>query len=109
MELLKLPPGDVWNGEIEASKTVEGAEAQKIASLWRRQTFLPYSAICHMPGYAVKFYVRDKLIVYASLCWECNNIGFHTPKLKGTQGFGGRDKNGQQLLAIFRAAFSEKQ
>lgn len=109
VELLKLKGGEVWNGEIEASKTVEGHEAQKIASLWRTQTFLPHSAICHMPGYALKFYVEDKLIVYATLCWECDNIGFQTPKLTRTQGFGGNDKYGQQLLGIFRAAFPEKQ
>jgi len=109
VELLKLKSGDVWNGEIEASKTIEGPAAQKIASLWRTQTFLPHSAICHMPGYALKFYSQDKLIVYATLCWECDNIRFETPTLERTQGFGGGDKKGQQLLGVFRAAFSEKQ
>jgi hypothetical protein len=110
VELLKLKrQGDLWNGEIEASKTVEGPEAQKIASLWRTQTFLPHSAICHMPGYALKFYAQEKLIVYATLCWECDNIRFQTPKLTRTQGFGGADKHGQQLLGVLRAAFPEKQ
>jgi hypothetical protein len=110
VELLKLKKnGDLWKGEIESIKTVEGHDAQKIASLWRTQTYLPDSAICHFPGYALKFYAQDKLIVYATLCWECDNIGFQTPKLTRTQAFGGRDKKGQQLLGVFRAAFPEKQ
>lgn len=109
VELLKLKKnGDLWKGEIESTKTVEGPEAQKIGSLWRTQTFLPYAAICHMPGYALKFYVRDKLIVYATLCWECDNIRFQTPKLARSQGFGGRDKKGQQLLGVLRTAFAER-
>ena len=108
VELLKLKKrGDLWEGEIESSKMIEGSEAQKIASLWRRQTYYPYSAICHFPGYAIKFYSREKLIAYATLCWECNNIGFEMPDLKRTQGFGGKDRKGQQLLQVFRTAFPE--
>ncbi len=108
VELLKLKKnGDLWNGEIESSKMVEGVEAQKTASLWRTQNYLPDSAICHYPGYAIKFYFKDKLIAYATLCWECNNISFETPNLKRTQGFGGRDKKGQQLLQVFHTAFPE--
>ena len=108
VELLKLKKnGDLWNGEIESSKMVEGVEAQKTASLWRTQNYLPDSAICHYPGYAIKFYFKDKLIAYATLCLECNNISFETPNLKRTQGFGGRDKKGQQLLQVFHTAFPE--
>lgn len=110
VELLKLKrSGDLWNGEIESSKIVEGSEAQKIASLWRTQTYLPYSAICHFPGYAIKFYSREKLTVYATLCWECDNIGFETPDLKRTQGFGGRDKKGATVVEGFPHSFSRKQ
>ena len=109
VELLKLKTqGDLWQGEVEAAKIVEGAEAQRLASLWRAQTYLPDSAICHNPGYGIKFYSGDKVIVYASLCWECDNIGFITPDLKRTQGFGGRDEKGQRLLQVFREAFPGK-
>lgn len=109
VELLKLKKeGDLWQGQIEFSKTVEGAEAQKIASLWRTQTYYPNSAICHFPGYGIKFFSDGKLLMYATLCWECNNIGFQTPDLKKTQGFGGEDKKGQALLTVFRSAFPER-
>jgi hypothetical protein len=108
VELLKLKKrGDLWDGETEASKVVGGAEAQEIAALWRSQTYLPHSAVCHNPGYAIKFYSGGRLLVYASLCWECDNIGFLTPALGKTQGFGGRDKKGRQLLQVFKAAFPE--
>lgn len=108
VELLKLKKdGDLWRGQIESTKTVEGSEAQEIASLWRSQTYYPNSAICHFPGYAIKFFSNEKLLVYATLCWECRNIGFQTPDLKQTQGFGGEDKKGQELLKVFRSAFPD--
>ena len=106
VELLKLKKiGDLWHGEIEATKTVAGPEAQKIATLWRTQNYFPYSAVCHFPGYAIKFHSGEKLIMYATLCWECNNIAFKVPDLKGSQSFGGYDRKGRRLLKIFRAAF----
>jgi len=109
VELLKLKKaGDLWNGEIASTETVDGIEAQKIATLWRTQTYRPFSSICHFPAYALKFYANDRLIVYATLCWDCDNIGFETPHLNATQGFGGKDKKGQALLNVFRAAFPEK-
>ena len=109
VELLKLKKvGDLWQGEIEATKTVEGSEAQKFASLWRTQNYLPYTAACHFPGYAVKFYSGEKLVTFATVCFECNNIGFKVPQLQGTQSFGGRDRKGKQLLKVFRTAFHQK-
>ena len=108
VELIKLTTnGDLWNGEIEAVKVLEGVATQDIATLWRSQTYLPYSAICHLPAYAIRFYEKDKVILYATLCWQCDNIRFELPKLKATQGFGGRDRKGQKLLAVFRKAFQE--
>jgi len=109
VELIKLKTnGDFWNGEIEAVKVLEGVATQDMATLWRSQTYLPYSAICHLPAYAIRFYEKEKVILYATLCWQCDNIGFELPKLKATQGFGGRDKKGQKLLAVFREAFPER-
>jgi hypothetical protein len=109
IELLKLEKkGDLWTGEIEASKTIEGDEAQKFAKLWRQQNYEPISAICHLPAYAVKFYAKDKLLTYATLCWDCNNIGFEEPKLNKTQGFDGDGRKGQKLLQIFKDAFPKK-
>jgi hypothetical protein len=97
---------DRWDGEIAASKVVKGTEAQKIASLWRRQTYTSNVSACHEPAYAIKFYSRGLLIAYASVCWSCNSIFFITPNLHRTQSFAGGNKRGEQLSEIFRFAFT---
>jgi len=110
VELLKVKAIEgIWSriGPVETSKVIEGSEAQKIASLWRAQTFRSYSSICHNPVYAIRFYSAGRPIVYASLCWMCNNIGFITPQFDFTQGFNGESRRGQDLLQIFRRAFPE--
>ncbi len=108
VEILKFrAEGDLWRGEIETSKTLKGAEAQNLASLWRQQSYNRGMAACHNPAYGIKFFSGEKLLVYASLCWDCNNIGFTAPRINGTQSFDGRGKKGQQLLKVFRTAFPE--
>lgn len=108
VELLKLKVnGDLWDGAIESLKTLTGKEAQDVASLWRRQVYRQYQVACHLPAYGVKFYSGDKLLVQASVCWQCNNIGFQTPDMNGTQYFEGDGRLGQQLLSVFRKAFFE--
>jgi hypothetical protein len=108
LELMALERvGDLWTGEIKASKIIEGNEAQKVASLWRNQLYLPDSPICHNPAYAIRFFSREKLIAYASLCWDCDNIEFLDPRVKGYQGFAGKSDTGQRLLDEFTNAFPE--
>jgi hypothetical protein len=108
IELLKLKPkDDRSDGEIAATRILKGAEAQKLASLWRRQTYTSSLAACHEPAYSIKFYYREKLIAYASVCWSCNSIYFITPDLHRTQSFAGGDQRGEQLSEIFRLAFTE--
>jgi hypothetical protein len=107
IELLKLElKDDRWDGKITTSKVLQGAEAQKVASLWRRQTYTSNLSACHEPAYAIKFYYHKKLIGYASVCWSCNSIFFITPNLHRTQSFAGGDKRGEQLSEIFRLAFT---
>jgi hypothetical protein len=108
IELFKLEEKE---DEHSASKIVDtrvlkGAKAQTIASLWRRQTYTSSDSACHEPGYAIKFYDRGKLLVYASVCWSCNNMYFIIPNLHRTQNFAGYDKKGEQLSEIFRLAFA---
>ena len=106
IELLKLNlRDDRWDGEIAASKVLKGAVAQRVASLWRRQTYTSNLSACHEPAYAIKFYSRERLIAYASVCWSCNSIFFITPNLHRTQSFAGGNKRGEALSEIFRLAF----
>jgi len=107
VELLKLEKREMWaEGDgVEATKTLEGAEARRVASLWRTQYYTPAAAICHYPPFAIKFYSKDRLLAYASLCWECDNISFITPRLGDRQGFVGGSRQGKALLRLFRDAF----
>ena len=108
IELLKLElKDDRWNGKVEDVKVLNGAEAQKVASLWRRQTYTSSLSACHEPAFAIKFYYRESLIGYASVCWSCNSIFFITPNLHRTQSFLGGNERGEQLSEIFRLAFTE--
>jgi hypothetical protein len=110
VEFLKLKLAgekEQWDGGILATKVLNGAEAQRIASLWRRQTYTSSMGACHNPAYAIKFYFRGKLLAYATICWSCNNIFMITPKLTMTQSFRGYDRKGERLSELFDSAFRE--
>jgi hypothetical protein len=107
IELLQLElKDDRWDGKVAAGKVLKGSEAEKVASLWRRQTYTSSLSACHEPAYAIKFYYRERLIAYASVCWSCNSIYFITPNLHRTQSFAGYNERGEQLSEIFRLAFA---
>src|SRR5882724_7846781 len=51
IELLKLElKDDRWDGEIVSVKVLNRAEAQKVASLWRSQTYTSNLSACHEPA-----------------------------------------------------------
>lgn len=104
---LKLNMKDEWDGEIIASKTLAGRQAQKLASLWRRQIYNKSESACHSPGWAIKFYAREKLIAYATVCFSCNNISMITPDLPTRQNFAGYEPIGEQLEQMLSDAFAE--
>jgi hypothetical protein len=99
---------DAQERQVERSIFIEGAVARRIAALWRTQPYGPDMSACHFPAYGVRFYSKTRPIVYATVCWACNNILFFDPDFKGGLHFDGDYKNGQQLLEIFKGAFSEK-
>jgi len=102
-ELFKLKKhGDLWNGEIDREVSLVGDEAQDVARLWRAQSYSSDSPICHNPGYAIKFYDGDVQLVYATLCWECDNIEFLTPQLNKYVGFDAQGVKGQELLTYLK-------
>jgi hypothetical protein len=92
---------------IARTKTIEGREARAIASLWRTQNYRSFNPICHFPTFGIKFYSKGKLILYATLCWQCDNIVIREPKLRMSQGFDGKSKKGQQLLEALKGAFAQ--
>ena len=108
IELLKFKVyGKPQDTIIEAEKILTGQDANNLAFIWRNQIFQPFISACHNPVHGVKFYSKGKLMVYASICWECNTIALETPYINDTQSFDGSAKQGQQLLQIFQAAFPE--
>lgn len=107
VELQKLKPSEYGFEGVEKSKTVEGADARRIASLWRTQNFHRMPAACHEPAFGIKFFSKNKTIMHVSICWQCNNIIVVEPTLKSnvTQGFDGESKAGQKLLEEFKRTF----
>ena len=53
--------------------TVEGELAQQVVHLWRQLT-PGMSARCHMPPFGLRFYVKENVVLQASMCWECDNM-----------------------------------
>lgn len=110
VELLKIGNtselGDIHS--IAATKVVENTQAREIASMWRSQAFdLKYSAMCHEPPYAIKFYSRGKVVLYASICWACSNIVILEPILS-RQGFNKESRAAKNLLRMFSESFPKQ-
>jgi hypothetical protein len=105
VELEKFKTREMWVESVEATKVLEGKEAQAVAVLWRRQDYRLGSAECHYPAVGIKFYSGGKVIAHASLCWMCDNIIFLTPDLRLKQSFAGHSKRGKELLDVFARAF----
>jgi hypothetical protein len=104
------------NGEILAEKTLRGAKAEEIAALWRKLEYRPGLSACQEPHYSVAFYSKGRLIVWASVCWACNNIFFSAPKLfktvnfeNNTQNFDADGKFSQLLSVLLRNAFAAEE
>ena len=102
VELQKFKPAEMSIASILATKTFEGREAAGIASLWRTQNYRFRTPDCHYPVYGIKFYYRGKQILYASVCWDCDNIDFMDPRLGFRQGFDGQSKRGTHLFKLFK-------
>ncbi len=77
---------------------VEGAAAQRLADLWRRQDYITSEqAGCHEPGYAIRFYFGPWRRLEVTLCWQCDNIAF---PLLGTEVWNTFDAHGTNGLAL---------
>jgi hypothetical protein len=104
VELQKLKQSEMRIESIEATKILGGKQARHVAALWRGQRFRSRSPDCHYPAYGVKFYSRGKLVLYASLCWECDNIILLEPSLGEKQGFDGDSPAGKRLLELLKTS-----
>jgi hypothetical protein len=65
---------------ILGQKTLDGKEAEGVAQIWRYVPQNPhYSALCHDPLYALRFWKDDKKICEITICWHCSNFGLTVP------------------------------
>jgi hypothetical protein len=85
-----------------------GNAAKAIAALWRS---LPSGsqARCHLPPLGLRFFLGEKLVAEASVCWECNNVYGGT--WEGSFGFefDGEAAPSRELLATLRTALGTPQ
>src|SRR5947207_13900668 len=74
VELQKVSAREIGIDHVVASREIKGADAQRIARLWRGQHWSRMGFACHQPGYALKFIWNGKMLFYASVCWDCHNV-----------------------------------
>jgi hypothetical protein len=97
-------------GSIEATSQVKDKDVPAIIALWRRQTIYDYSpAACHDPSFAIRFYSKGKVTLFASVCWGCSNIDFMVPAADSWAGFEGTSPAGQELLSLLKSTFPNKE
>jgi len=98
IEILKVS-GVEGIEKIINTKTLDGADVQKLATLWRTQQYADYySAACHEPAYAIKFYAKEKLLSYVSICWGCQNIYSQLKEQNFSAGFNAHGAKGKALF-----------
>jgi hypothetical protein len=91
---------------VDATKLVVGQEAREFAMVWRRQRFQGYSpTACHQPPYAIKFYFRGKVVLFATICWTCDNVTFIVPHRKAWVAFVSDSREAVRLKEMFQKAF----
>lgn len=91
---------------VTATRLVRGREARKIVSVWRRQKFWGRSpAMCHEPPYALKFYAKGRVVLFATICWACHNVIFDVPEIEGAVAFEADSRSGKMFRRIFDKAF----
>ena len=106
VEVLSIDDSGQDIGPVNGIRSLTGARAQQLATIWRRQRLSgPSSAACHNPPFAVIFYSGKKVVLHATVCWGCSNVDFIVPERKYRVKFQADSANGQLLYETFRKAF----
>jgi hypothetical protein len=100
------PPGpnegrDPIKTKIIDTKRFTGAEARRIAQLWRDQDWRGFGASCHDPAYGITFYRDGKKLSFSSICFSCFNIYIYGDK-SDTAGFDYEDRAYKPLRKLFK-------
>lgn len=106
IELLSIDYGNGYIEQIKENKTIAGKGVAAVFGIWKKQRLLGESpSACHQPAYALKFYAKGKLVMFATICWSCRNIDFVVPKFKHWVRFQADSRNGQMLKNLFLETF----
>ena len=104
---LSVPNGleRVANYAISGRAILRGEEAEKVATLWRSLfRGRGFSAMCHKPGYALRFRQRGKLLFETTVCWECHNYTIPVGIFGRIHyGFDATRKDAQSLLELLQS------
>jgi hypothetical protein len=100
------PSGSMSAAAAAPFVRVTGDAAKTIAALWRS---LPpgAQARCHIPPFGLRFFVGEKLVAEASLCWECNNVYGETWEGSFAFEFDGKAAPSLELLATLRTTIGK--
>ena len=87
---------------IHARATVRADQAVEIADLWRKQRRgRHFSAMCHSPGFALRFLQDGKLVFETTVCWECHNYTLPVGIFgRTTYGFDADTDQSRELLKL---------
>lgn len=58
---------------VESHVLVTGKDAEELAQIWRTRIFSGEGAGCHNPVYGLRFRSGHRVVLNASICWECSN------------------------------------
>ena len=98
--------GTDTSSKSKRTKTIAGKGVAAVFGIWKKQRLLGESpSACHQPAYALKFYAKGKLVMFATICWSCRNIDFVVPKFKHWVRFQADSRNGQMLKNLFLETF----
>lgn len=108
-EILRLSREvSIVDGRVEVKKTniavrqIQGVGAQQIAILFRQ---LPFGnqARCHFSPFALRFFRDGEELLYASICWDCNNIWITENGVHKYAEFDADAEVSQQLLRLIES------
>ena len=106
VEVVPVPPGGLAKASrihrrmrFEGTVALRGDAAQEIAALWRALPDYDLITMCHYPPFVLRFFAADRVVLSASLCWECHNAVGTTPAGPFTALFDGDSEIARELLA----------
>ena len=87
-------------------KTLNGSDAEALATLWRSQIFgRDYQSLCHEPVYGFRFYHGSTLKFETSVCFHCSNFYVTGRGGSGWWGFDSKSAQAEQLLKRLEEIF----